>query len=165
MIATVANAAWFAGCIPEYLRFRRALSRVREEQEQILHEILRRNRRSEFGRRHGFSSIRAVRDYQERVPLRDYDEYRADVNRIATGEMQVLTEEPVRLFEPTSGSAGAAKWIPYTSSLQNEFQRGIRAWVAGMFLHSPDLLRGPAYWSVSPAEVSGPITPSGIPVR
>ena len=45
MIATVANAAWFAGCIPEYLRFRRALSRVREEQEQVLHEILRRMNR------------------------------------------------------------------------------------------------------------------------
>ena len=137
MIAGVANSAWLASCIPEYLRFRRALGRVREEQERVLHEILRKNELSEFGRRHEFAKIRTAREYQRRVPLRDYEDYRDCVNRIAEGAPRVLTEEPVRLFEPTSGSAGAAKWIPYTSSLQNEFQRAIRAWVAGLFLTLP----------------------------
>ncbi len=164
MNATLANSAWFAGCIPEYLRFRRALSQVREEQERVLHEILRKNQLSEFGRRYQFSNVRTVGEYRQRVPLRDYDDYRHYVNRIAEGAPQVLTEEHVRLFEPTSGSASAAKWIPYTSSLQNEFQRGIRAWVANLFLHNPDLLNGPAYWSVSPVDTSVRITPSGIPV-
>ncbi len=164
MKAVLANSAWLAGCIPEYLRFCRALSRVREEQERVLEEILRKNRHSEFGRLHQFSNIRTVGEYRQRVPLRDYDGYRGYVNRIAEGAPQVLTAERVRLFEPTSGSAGAAKWIPYTSSLQNEFQRGIRAWVADLFLHAPDLMNGPAYWSVSPVEISKQITPSGIPV-
>ena len=164
MTTTVANSAWLAGCIPEYLRFRRALSRVRQEQESILHEILRKNQRSDFGRRHGFSTIRTIREFQQRVPLRDYEGYRGDVERIAAGEHQVLSEERVRLFEPTSGSSGAAKWIPYTASLQGEFQRGIAAWVGGMFLHDPDLMRGPAYWSISPADARVQVTPSGIPV-
>jgi hypothetical protein len=164
MMSTIANSAWLASCIPEYLRFRRALSRVREEQERVLHEILRKNQRSEFGRRHKFSNIRTTREYQQQVPLRDYEDYRHCVSRIAEGEPQVLTEEPVQLFEPTSGSASAAKWVPYTASLRDEFQRGIRTWVADMFLHNPDLLYGPAYWSVSPAATSVQITPSGIPV-
>ena len=164
MIAGIANSAWLASCIPEYLRYRRALGRVREEQERVLHEILRKNQLSEFGRRHEFANIRTAREYQQRVPLRDYEDYRDCVNRIAEGEPRVLTEESVRLFEPTGGSAGAAKWIPYTSSLQKEFQRGIRAWVADLFLQTPDLLHGPAYWSVSPAGASAGMTPSGIPV-
>ncbi len=164
MMATAANSAWLATSVPEHLRFRRALSRVREEQEQVLHGILRNNIESEFGCQHGFSKIRTVQDYRVRVPLRDYDEYRSSVDRIAGGHQHVLTHEPVRLFEPTSGSAGAAKWIPYTRSLQSEFQRGIHAWVADLFLHHPDLLRGPAYWSVSPAEAGGQRTPSGIPI-
>ena len=164
MIAALANSAWLASCIPEHLRFRRALGRVRMEQERVLHTILRRNESSEFGRRHGFSAIRTVRDYQGRVPLRGYEEYRAHVDRIAEGHAHALTCEPVRLFEPTSGSSSEAKWIPSTASLKNEFQRGIRAWVADLFLHHPDLLNGPAYWSVSPAQSCAEVTPSGIPV-
>jgi hypothetical protein len=164
MIATLANSAWLASCIPEYLRFRKALGRVRTEQEGVLGGILRRNLASAFGRRHRFSAIRTVRDYQRRVPLSDYDDYRACVARIAEGETQVLTRERVRLFEPTSGSSSPAKWIPYTASLKHEFQRGIRAWVADLFLHDADLLHGPGYWSVSPAQACEEVTPSGIAV-
>jgi hypothetical protein len=164
MIATLANSAWLASCLPEYLRFRRALGRVRTEQERVLRGILRKNQTSAFGRSHGFSAIRTVRDYQRRVPLSDYADYRAGVARIAEGETQVLTCERVRLFEPTSGSSSAAKWIPYTASLQHEFQRGIRAWVGDLFLHDADLLHGPGYWSVSPAQAGDEVTPSGIPV-
>jgi hypothetical protein len=162
--ATLANSAWLAACLPEYRRFRRALGRVREEQEDVLRAVLRKNEESGFGRKHAFAAIRTVRDYQQRVALSDYEAYRAAVNRIAEGHAGVLTAEPVRLFEPTSGSAGAAKWIPYTQSLQAEFQRGIQAWVADLFLHNPDLLRGRAYWSVSPAEDGAYVTRSGIPV-
>jgi hypothetical protein len=70
----------------------------------------------------------------------------------------------VRLFEPTSGSSSPAKWIPYTASLQREFQRAIRAWVADLFLHDADLLNGPGYWSVSPVQGCEEVTPSGIAV-
>ena len=164
MIATLANSAWLASCLPEYFRFRHALGQVRAEQERVLSGILRRNQASAFGRRLGFSAIRTARDYQTRVPLSDYSDYRAGVDSIAAGESQVLTCERVRLFEPTSGSSSAAKWIPYTASLRHEFQRGIRAWVANLFLHDPELLQGPGYWSVSPAQASQEITPSGIPV-
>jgi hypothetical protein len=164
MMATLANSAWLAGCIPEYLRFRLALRRVRDEQEHVLRKTLRMNRESEFGRRHGFSTIGSVREYRQRVPLSDYEDYRSGVARIAEGHHQALTCEPVRLFEPTSGSAGPAKWIPYTASLQGQFQRGIRAWVADLFLHNRDLLHGPAYWSVSPLGTCTQVAPSGIPV-
>jgi GH3 auxin-responsive promoter len=165
MMATLANAAWLAGCLPEHLRFRRALGRVRAEQEQVLQAILRRNETSEFGVEHEFAAIRTVADYQRGVPLREYEDYRPRVERIAEGRAaQALTCEPVRLFEPTSGSIGASKWIPYTGSLLREFQRGIHAWIGDLFLHDPDLMRGSAYWAVSPAQPSATVTPSGIPV-
>ena len=69
MIATLANSAWLASCLPEYFRFRHALGQVRAEQERVLGGILRRNQASAFGRRFGFSAIRTPRDYQTRVPL------------------------------------------------------------------------------------------------
>lgn len=164
MIAAIANSAWVASCIPDFLRFRNALTRVRSVQQRVLQEIIGRNSTSEFGRAHGFCKIRSPREFQQRVPVRDYEGFRAYIDRIAAGERSVLTEEPVRLFQPTSGSAGAKKWIPHTHSLEREFQRGIRAWVADMFLHTPELIRGPAYWSVSPADDAEHVTASGIRV-
>lgn len=164
MICTAANTLWLAGCLPEAARFRRATSRVCSEQERLLSHLLRANADTELGRRHGFGTIRTVREYQERVPLATYDDYRPAIDRAAEGSSGVLTRERVRLFEPTSGSSGATKLVPYTASLQQEFQRGIRPWIADLFLHRPELANGQAYWSVSPVTATSQRTTGGIPI-
>lgn len=164
VIAPVANALWLAGCLPEAARFRRATGRVREEQELVLCRLLQRNAETEFGTRHGFCSIRTVADYQRRVPLATYEEYESAIARLERGETNILTRDRVRLFEPTSGSSGAVKHVPYTASLQREFQRGIRPWIADLFLHRPDLANGEAYWSVSPVAAPDNRTAAGIPI-
>lgn len=158
MAIMVAQAAWWVGCLPEYVRFRRALGRVREEQAAILARIVGANRDCEFGRRHGFGDIRSVEDYRARVPVVTHEDVRADIERLA------LTRERVRLFEPTSGSTTASKLIPYTASLEREFQRGIRPWIADLYLRDPELMRGPAYWSVSPPGLGTGRTAAGIPI-
>jgi hypothetical protein len=163
MISTLANTLWAAACVPELHRFRRATTRVGEVQRQQLRRLLEANQDTEFGRRYGFATIRSPREYQQRVPLSAYEDYRSWIDRIATGSPRVLTDDPVTLFEPTSGSTTATKLIPYTASLQREFQRGIRPWIADLFLHRPSLAGGPAYWSVSPALEPGR-TSGGIPI-
>ena len=150
MICHAANTLWVAGCLPEAARFRRATARVREEQARVLRHLLQNNAATEFGRRYGFSTIGSVREYQQRVPLLTYEDYRPSIDRVAGGSPNVLTREAVRLLEPTSGSAGATKLVPYTASLQREFERGIRPWIADLFLNNPGLMAGQAYWSVSP---------------
>ena len=164
MIATAANSLWLAGCLSEFARFHGATRRVAEEQQRILLRTLARNADTDFGREHGFSSIRSIREFQQRVPLRDYDAHSRWIDRAARETVNVLTRDPVRLFEPTSGSAGASKLIPYTAALQQEFQRGIRAWIADLFLHDRKLLSGQAYWSVSPAMSVDSRTPGGVPI-
>jgi hypothetical protein len=164
VICAIANMLWLAGCLPEAARFRRATARVREEQALVLQRLLRANADTEFGRRHGLSGIRSVREYQDQVPLATYDEYRPLIDRVADGVPNVLTRQPVHLMEPTSGSAGASKLVPYTASLRQEFQRGIRPWIADLFLHHPELTSGQAYWSISPAAASSRRTSGGIPI-
>jgi hypothetical protein len=68
------------------------------------------------------------------------------------------------LAEPTSGSTSATKLIPYTRTLQAEFGRGIETWIADLFLHQPGLLRGTAFWSVSPIGAQPTRTPGNIPI-
>jgi hypothetical protein len=164
MICRMANSLWAAGCIPESMRFRSGARHVAVEQEAILRRVLDENAGTEFGKAHGFSSIRCSEDFRQRVPLRDYDEHQPWIHRAADGSPNVLTRGAIRLFEPTSGSSGATKLIPYTSALQVEFQRGINAWIADLFTHFPKLLGGPAYWSISPVNTGHKSTPGGIPI-
>ena len=107
MICHAANTLWVAGCLPEAARFRRATARVREEQARVLRRLLQNNAATEFGRRYGFATMGSVREYQQRVPLLTYEDYRPSIDRVAGGSPNVLTREAVRLLEPTSGSAGA----------------------------------------------------------
>jgi GH3 auxin-responsive promoter len=164
VIPTVANSLWLSACLPEYLRFRRAIRRVAREQASVLQRIVLANADTEFGRTHGFRSIRSASEYQRQVPLRNYEGHQEWIARLAAGESSVLTSEPVRLFEPTGGSTGASKLIPYTASLQHQFRRGIEPWIADLFLAHPQLLSGRAYWSVSPMGRQSRYTQGGVPI-
>ena len=128
-LCLAANAAWLASSLPAALAFRANMDRAAEVQEEILLRILRRN---------GLASIRSVREYQERIPVRTYDEY---------GE---ITASGVTHYEQTSGSSGAAKRIPYNRALRAEMGRAIAPWIFDLFATHPGAFAGEAYWSISP---------------
>ncbi|MDE0654316.1 MAG: GH3 auxin-responsive promoter family protein [bacterium] len=142
----------------------RACREVAGTQEKLLMRLLDRNGDSEFGQRHRFGAMRCVDDYRTGVPLSTYEDYRKAVERIAQGVPGVLTSEPVVLLEPTSGSTGPSKLIPYTRSLKAEFRRAIAPWIVDMFARHPGLLWGQSYWSVSPVVRRDEYSESGIPI-
>ena len=144
------NTAWMLSCAGEARAFRRATRYVRRTQEERLLQILRENQDTWFGREHQFAEIHTTRQYQQRVPLADYDRFAPLIDRIARGEQRVLTRESVILLEPTGGSTGAEKLIPYTNSLRKEFQRALAAWVHDVMHTIPAARQGKAYWSISP---------------
>lgn len=145
-----------------YRQFYRALNRVEEKQNDLLLSMIRANQTTQFGKVYNFAQIRSIEDFQARVPLTDYEDYRSAIEQIAQGDDAVLTAEPVQLFEPTSGSTSESKFIPYTQRLQREFQRGITPWIISTFKHYPTVMRGRSYWSITP---STPLPPYGkIPV-
>ncbi|HEX8682495.1 MAG TPA: GH3 auxin-responsive promoter family protein [Ardenticatenaceae bacterium] len=164
LLQVAANTLWLLSSLPEHLAFRRALRDVEGTQRALLLRLLRRNADTEIGRRYGFGAIRSIAEYQARVPLSTYEDYREAVERIGVGEQGVLTVDPVLLMEPTSGSTAATKLIPYTATLKTEFQRAVSAWMVDLFLHDPRLLLGQAYWSISPVTRQGRYTAAGIPI-
>ena len=126
--------------------------------------MLHANRGTWFGVRHGFDRIKTACDYQECVPAVTYADIAVLIERIAAGERNVLTAERVRLLEPTSGTTGGEKLIPYTNGLRRQFQRGVAAWIADLFWRRPAIRRGRAYWSISPALGPPRRSPGGIPI-
>ena len=158
------GAAWVAANSGGYWKYRRALADPAAAQRALLMEYVRLNADTDFGHRHGFSTIRSVADYQARVPLASYGDLAGSVGAIAEGRQGVLTREPVRALALSSGSAAAAKRIPYTRRLQREFRRAIAPWVVDLYCRHPRAAFGGAYWSITPAlpHPAGP--PGAVPV-
>jgi len=146
----VKNLPWLAANLPGYLRFRQALAHPSKAQRGLLRHYLQPNAGTAFGRAHRFSEIRTAEEYRERVPLATWEDLAPWVERIAAGEMGILTRSPVRTLEPTSGSSSAAKLIPYTPVLQREIRRAVAPWIVDLYARRPRLISGTAYWSITP---------------
>lgn len=67
-------------------------------------------------------------------------------------------------LEPTSGSGGPRKLVPYNRALRAEFRRAIAAWIVPQFMQRPDLMRGRAYWSITPQLPQTPENECEVPV-
>jgi hypothetical protein len=160
----LANALWVASCAPEWYRFKRAADNVQETQAELLAHYMSYNKATEYGERYDFNAITLPSQYQERVPLTTYDDYIEYITRVGAGGRSVLTNEPVRMFELSSGSTAASKLIPYTAALKAEFQRGIAPWIYNLYTSIPDLQGGPAYWSITPLTGGKRFTEAGIPI-
>jgi hypothetical protein len=158
------NSAWMCRCRGQWRRFQQASGSVQHAQETVLREILTHNATTRFGTAHALARLRTPRDFQRAVPLSTYETCAAWIDRIATGEPNVLTRDRVGLFEPTSGTSGGEKLIPYTASLRRQFQRGIAAWIFDLLRHKPAVRSGRAYWSISPAFGPPRRTAGGIPI-
>ncbi|MBF0523266.1 MAG: GH3 auxin-responsive promoter family protein [Candidatus Omnitrophica bacterium] len=115
-------------------------------------KIVRSNQQTEFGKKFNFKLIHSIADFQRHVPVQEYEDLKPFVDKIIAGEEGILTEDKTILLEPTSGSTGANKYIPYTLALKKEFQKGFYTWLFDVYLHNPCLLLGKSFWSITPKE-------------
>jgi GH3 auxin-responsive promoter len=148
----------------EARQFDRALADPERSQRRILFDLLRRNANTCYGRTHGFPSIQGVADYQEHVPVVSYDDLAPWIERVKAGEPGVLSSEQTLIFEKSSGSASAAKYIPYTFTLQAQFHAALAPWITDLYRSFPGLDRGSAYWLITPMSRDREVTNAGIPV-
>lgn len=155
---------WLESHRQEVDAFERALADPETAQRERLFAYVSANRETAFGRQHDFVSIKSVADYQQAVPLCSYEELDPWIQRIADGEDEVLTAEPVLAFEETSGSGGRSKWIPYPASLKSEFERAFFLWASAIQQQYPEAFAGKSYWSLSPPVKAKGKTSGGLSI-
>ena len=102
----------------------RAWSRPAGVQEERLLRLITVARDTEFGLAHGFSGIRSVAEYQERVPLRDYLAFQPLWERAVWGVRDVTWPGEVRHWVKTSGTTAGDKLIPVTREALAAHRRG-----------------------------------------
>jgi hypothetical protein len=88
--------------------------RTSQVQEQFLRSLLRVHQNTEVGRKYRLREIKTVDQFRQQVPILPYSAYEPYIQRVAQGEQNILTPDPVTYFNLTSGSTGKQKLIPVT---------------------------------------------------
>lgn len=99
--------------------FLRKICQTDVVQEQFLRKLLQAYKDTELGRKYKLSDIKTIDQFRERIPVLPYSGYEAYVDRIAKGEKNILTPDPVVYLNTTSGSTSKQKLIPVTQRFQN----------------------------------------------
>ncbi|CCH56363.1 GH3 auxin-responsive promoter [Fibrisoma limi BUZ 3] len=111
-----------------------------EVQQRVFNQLIGRGRRTEWGRRYHYKSIRTVEDFQRQVPVSSYEDLFPYIERVMKGENNVLWPSPVRWFSKSSGTTNArSKFIPVTSeSLDEAHFKGGKDLMALYIANNPD---------------------------
>lgn len=109
---------------------RRALDPV-ATQQGVLRQLVQQGGNTSFGREHRLHQVHDHAGLVQAVPLRDYEGFRSYIERIVSGEKDVLWPgQPLYLCK-TSGTTSGAKYIPITKdSLPNHIGSARRALLA-----------------------------------
>ena len=94
-------------------------------QREVLQSLITEAQYTDFGKKHGFSSLFSVKEFKERVPIQEYETLRLYIQRMMNGEENVLWDSPVKWFAKSSGTTSdKSKFIPISEeSLQeNHFK-------------------------------------------
>jgi hypothetical protein len=91
MSLIIKAAAFVTGL--QWSRWHERTLNPQETQNQMLLDIVERNRFTRFGRDHRFETIRSLEDYRKRVAVGDYERLRPYVGRAQNGEAGALTAD------------------------------------------------------------------------
>ncbi|MBR1442523.1 MAG: GH3 auxin-responsive promoter family protein [Firmicutes bacterium] len=95
-----------------------------EVQKKLLMELLEENKNTEYGKKYGFDKINSIEEYQNRVPVTEYDDYTEYIDRMTNdGEEGLISNKKPVWYNKTSGTVGEPKKIPYTQATRDRFNR------------------------------------------
>ncbi len=141
----IANFFFILCCFPAWLKFHFCIRNFSKSQANLLKRVINKNKNTKYGEKYNFSKIKDYKNWQKNVPIVDYEDIEQYIK-----DKNSLTSNKIKIYEPTSGSSGVQKLIPYTEELRQEFQNGIKVWIFDLYVYNPKLLFYKSYWSISP---------------
>lgn len=83
-----------------------------KNQEELLLSLLNTAKKTLFGRTYDFENIKSVKDFQEKVPVADYEDLKPYIEKVKRGQKDILWIETPEYFAKTSGTTSGSKYIP-----------------------------------------------------
>ena len=119
----------FAGIL--WAKFRaKQIQNIRKQalplQEKTFHELIHKGSKTAFGKAHAFSEIKTIQDFQENVPVRNYEQAKEWFDRIYKGEADVSWPGKPLYLAKTSGTTSGTKYIPITKESISKQVSGAR---------------------------------------
>ena len=81
-------------------------------QEELLLSLVKTAEKTLFGREHQFENIKSVQDFQNLIPIADYEDLKPYIEKIKKGQSKILWPDLPEYFAKTSGTTSGAKYIP-----------------------------------------------------
>jgi len=94
-------------------------------QRHVLQHLVTSAQNTEFGRKHCFNNTFTTTAFKLAVPISEYDDFKPYIERMMTGEENVLWNTPVEWFAKSSGTTSdRSKFIPVSKESldENHFQ-------------------------------------------
>lgn len=88
------------------------IARSVEVQEKWRLELVKKAAGTQFGKDHFFKDIHSYADFREAVPVHDYEDLKPYVEKIKSGESDILWPGKPLYFAKTSGTTSGTKYIP-----------------------------------------------------
>jgi len=152
MLATFAAPLLQGICAYRAKRFARALDAVETTQRETLQRIVRACCGTNFAHEYGLRHDDNREAFRRKLPISDYASLAARIERQRRDPTTAtITPGRVHCFEPTSGSSGATKAIPYNAALLGAFRSLFAIWVHDLLRHRLRLRSGRTFISVSPS--------------
>lgn len=84
-----------------------------EVQEEMLLKLIEKGKQTKYGKQYGFHSISCIKDFQQQVPIVDYNGIKDFVEKLRMGEQNLLWPGEIRWFAKSSGTTSdKSKFIP-----------------------------------------------------
>lgn len=83
-----------------------------QDQFELLLSMVKTAEKTLFGRAHNFEEIQSVKDFQQRVPVVDYEGLKPYIEKTKRGERNILWPGNPEYFAKTSGTTSGSKYIP-----------------------------------------------------
>lgn len=111
-----------------------------EVQQRVFKELLQEARNTTFGKDHKLKNVGSIKEFQEKVPLRDYEELKPYIERVMQGENRVLWPGEINWFAKSSGTTSEkSKFIPVSYDALEDCQfMGSRDVIACYYHQNPE---------------------------
>ena len=152
------NVRWRLLYLIPWSRFMRSTKSPMQTQRKLLLSILASNKNSRFGVDHDFASITSAEAYARQCPIQNYDTLKPYME---DDSGQGLTAETPSFYQVTSGTTGAAKYLPMTKTGLNNDKTLQNMVALSRYLDNPCTYTGKMFAIVSPA-IEGHMD-SGVP--
>lgn len=115
-------------------------------QQEVFFRLIEQASKTTWGIQYGYESIHSIEDYQQKVPISTYDDFKPYIKRLREGEQNLLWPSEIKWFAKSSGTTSdKSKFIPVSNeALEDCHFRGGKDVIAFYTRERPDngILKG-----------------------